>query len=362
MLIGIVVIGAFMVLCMAARPAYADDAELAQLQQQIETTAQEYDDATSRVAQLQQQMDDNKARIAEINAELPEQQNRSNDAIKALYILQQEGYSLLNMVLNSESLTEFLTSVDYIDCIQQHNSAQVEKLANMRSELEDTQAQIASDQREATSEADRAQSALSEAQAARQEAEQRAIAEAAAQLAAAQAAAEAQAASAAQASSSTTAATTGVDSGNTQATVSNTTSSGDSASGTVSSGSVNWSADKAAFVSEWTSRLDDYLSGSPLAGQGATFAEAAWNYGVDPRWSPAIAYAESSLGAACFLPHNAWGWGSSSWSTWEAAINDHVAGLARGYGSTLTYAAAQKYCPPNADHWYNVVLAQMNSI
>ena len=83
---------------------------------------------------------------------------------------------------------------------------------------------------------------------------------------------------------------------------------------------------------------------------------------MDPRFSPAISAVESSKGLYCFKPHNAWGWGSSSWNTWEDAIWDHVAGLASGYGGHLTYAAAQKYCPPNAAHWYSSVLANMERI
>ena len=115
-------------------------------------------------------------------------------------------------------------------------------------------------------------------------------------------------------------------------------------------------------VAEWGARIDAYLAGSPLAGQGTTFAEAAWEYGCDPRFSPAIAMVESSLGRNCFLPHNAWGWGSSSWDSWEEAIWDHVRGLATIYGGQLTYAGAQMYCPPNADHWYASVLANMERI
>ncbi len=125
---------------------------------------------------------------------------------------------------------------------------------------------------------------------------------------------------------------------------------------------VDWSVGEEAFVAEWTQRIDAFLAGSPLAGQGATFAQAAWNNGVDPRWSPAISNTESSKGAHCFLPCNAWGWGSSSWGSWEEAINAHVAGLASGYGYSLTYAAAQKYCPPNYDHWFNATLSAMMSI
>ena len=125
---------------------------------------------------------------------------------------------------------------------------------------------------------------------------------------------------------------------------------------------VDWQSQKDTFVAGWATRIDAYLAGSPLAGQGTTFAEAAWAYGVDPRFSPAISAVESSKGLYCFRPHNAWGWGSSSWNTWEDAIWDHVAGLASGYGGHLTYAAAQKYCPPNAARWYSSVLANMERI
>lgn len=125
---------------------------------------------------------------------------------------------------------------------------------------------------------------------------------------------------------------------------------------------VDFSVGKEAFISEWTARIDNYLAGSPLAGYGSTFAEAAWNNGVDPRWSPAISNTESSKGAHPFLSHNAWGWGNSSWSSWEEAINAHVAGLANGYGYSITYANAAKYCPPNTDHWYRATLSEMMKI
>lgn len=125
---------------------------------------------------------------------------------------------------------------------------------------------------------------------------------------------------------------------------------------------VDWSVGKDAFVAEWTARIDAYLAGSALAGQGATFALAAWENGVDPRFSPAISNTESSKGGSCFLPYNAWGWDESSWSNWTDAINAHVAGLGASYGYSLTYENAAKYCPPHAADWYNKTLAQMQLI
>lgn len=125
---------------------------------------------------------------------------------------------------------------------------------------------------------------------------------------------------------------------------------------------VDFTVGKEAFIEEWTARIDAYLAGSPLAGQGVTFATAAWENSVDPRWSPAISNTESSKGVKCFLPYNAWGWGDKSFSSWEEAINTHVAGLANVYGQTISYSAAQKYCPPNYDHWFKSTLSEMQRI
>ncbi len=125
---------------------------------------------------------------------------------------------------------------------------------------------------------------------------------------------------------------------------------------------VDFSVGRDAFIAEWTKRIDDYLAGSPLSGYGEVFATAAWENGVDPRWSPAISNTESSKGRNCFKYHNAWGWGQSSWPSWEAAINAHVAGLAEGYGYTISVGNANKYCPPTYLDWYEKTLSQMRLI
>lgn len=122
---------------------------------------------------------------------------------------------------------------------------------------------------------------------------------------------------------------------------------------------VDWSVGREAFIAEWTARIDAYLAGSPLEGYGSVFAEAAWDNGVDPRWSPAISNTESSKGAVCFKPYNAWGWGNTSWGDWDTAIRAHVAGLASAYGYGITEAAAQTYCPPTWQSWYSNTLNQM---
>lgn len=126
---------------------------------------------------------------------------------------------------------------------------------------------------------------------------------------------------------------------------------------------VDWSVGKDAFVAEWGTRIDDYLAGSPLQGYGITFATAAWENGVDPRFSPAISNTESTKGLNCFRSHNAWGWmGDTTWSSWDESINAHVQGLAKGYGYSISLANAKKYCPPTYEDWYGKTLAQMRLI
>lgn len=125
---------------------------------------------------------------------------------------------------------------------------------------------------------------------------------------------------------------------------------------------VDWSVSRDEFIATWAARIDAFLEGTNLSGYGNVFAEAAWENGIDPRFSPAISMTESGCGAICFLPCNAWGWGAMSWGCWEDAISDHVAGLAAGYGYCVTQSGAQMYCPPNCAYWYATVQSQIELI
>ena len=120
--------------------------------------------------------------------------------------------------------------------------------------------------------------------------------------------------------------------------------------------------ERETYVSTWAERIDAFNAGYPLEGYGRAFAEAAYAYGVDPRYSPAIARVESGSGRTCAYAHNAWGWGAVGWSDWETAIDAQVSGLASGYGYTLTAAAAQSYNEASPDEWYAQVESCMYQI
>lgn len=322
-------------------------ADLQTAQQKVRDCNADYEEAQARVTELQAQIDENEDRIAELEAELPEARERAAASMRTLYKMQQSSGGLVELLLSADTFYDLLSTIQYLDTIQEHSTGAVDELLGLADELELARVSLSSQMREAEQQREEAQTALAEAESARSELQARIAAQAAAEEAERKAALEAA-------------------KKKEEAKETFTTESGNEVQVETPPAkdpeTVDPGSDKEAFVSEWTSRIDAYLAGSPLAGQGKTFAEAAWEYGVDPRFSPAISHVESSKGRYCFLPHNAWGWGSSSWDSWEEAIWDHVAGLASGYGGQLTYAGAQKYCPPNADFWYATVLSEMSKI
>ena len=348
--------------------AFADDegpdittAEPSELQQRVEESAAAYNKAVDEVEDLQKRIDENGDRIKEIEAQLPEQQRKTAAACISMYKLSENSTGVTDVLMGAQSLDELISALDYLESLANSNLEQIAKLQDMQSDLSDTQAQLLAEKAQAEKAVAKAEAALAEATAAREEAaaaaaaavtqaEMDAMREVVAEEAAAEALADAEEQgmseeeAQAQAEAAAAKAASAVD------------------ENAVANGDVDWSMDKKAFVAEWSERIDNYLDGSPMEGQGSNFASAAWDYGVDPRWSPAIATTESTKGQYTFAEHNAWGWGSASWGSWEEAIDDHVKGLADGYGSTITQEGAEKYCPPNADHWYNTTLSEMNHI
>lgn len=306
------------------------EATLTETQKKVEETAAAFDEATRNLDALQEQISQNEARIAELEDQLPEAQEKASRAMREMYKRGKSSNPLMSFVLNTQSLDEFISGIKYMDQVQDANLEALRDLNEMQTELETEKTKLNAAKVKAEAEKQTAADALDEAQELREAAQAKADTEAAAEAAALEQAAQ----------------DNGV--------------SGPVA--TPNNGAVSWDTDQASFVAEWAPRIDAYLAGSPLEGQGTTFAVAAWTYGVDPRFSPAISNTESSKGRYCFLPHNAWGWGSSSWGSWEEAIDAHVSGLARGYGYTISVAGAKKYCPPNWFNWYNNTLSEMNRI
>ena len=365
----------------APAAAYADEEALnearltaLELQQQIESAQANYAAIQEEMDGIQAAIDENRERIGELEEQIPAQQERGERAARELYKLQQDGVGLVDLLLSAGSLDDFLTSFEYVNYLSDANIREIERLAALREEVDAERAQLEESYAEASARASEAEATLADLQAAQAEVQRRIEEEVRIAAEAAAKAAE-QAAHPRDNDKQTADEGSGAAKDDAQQ-----SSDGDAAPASAEEepaaepepepaaepepapAAPEPASDEEAFMAEWTARIDAYLAGSPLAGQGATFARAAYTYGVDPRWSPAISFTESGKGAACFLPHNAWGWGSESWGSWEEAINDHVAGLSRGYGYTISLDAARKYCPPNAQAWYDRTKGQMDLI
>lgn len=358
-----ITLAALLVLCLSipsvlsasAGRAYADE-ELQrtayEIQQQLEEAQAAYGEAREEADRAAERVAEQEERIAEIEEQIPDQQERSSEATRELYKFQKQSNSVIELLLGSDSLASFINQLEYITRITDANYAEIQRLNDLKQQLADERDSLRTTQSEAANRVDEARAAMEAAQEAQAEAQRRI--EEDARLQAALAVVQAELSEEPRSNDSADGA-----GGNS---ISNGGNSNPGGGASAPPAGADMSGDMASFVAQWAPRIDAYLAGSPMAGQGSTFARAAYTYNVDPRFSPAIACVESGKGAYCFRPHNAWGWGSSSWGSWEEAINAHVRGLSIGYGYTVTPEGARKYCPPNADFWYSTVSSQMNLI
>ena len=317
--------------------------ELSELEARVKESAANYNAAVARQEELAAEIEELDGKIAKLEKELPKQQERSDESCRALYKYSSDTTSVVSMLLSAESFTDALAMIDSYNWIIEYNVAELVKTRDMKEELEGSRAKVQDDKDEADAQAAAAAESLASAKAAREEARQRALE---AQRAEEEARQQEIANSDASDSEKKTQA-----------------KQAEEESSSTSADNVGWEDDKTAFVNKWAPRIDAYLSGSPTAGTGKTYAAAAWDNGVDPRWAPAISCVESSKGAACFASYNAWGYGGSGFSSWADGINTVVSALGSSlYGGYLTKAAAQTYCPPTWQNWYSECAAEMSSI
>lgn len=322
---------------------------VAETEQRVKDSASAYNSAVSRQKELAGQISELNSKISALEKELPQQKKNSDESCRALYKYQSDTSSVVMMLLDSSSITDMLALLDQYNWVIEYNTATVKKTQDMESELKDSRDKLVSSKQEADEAASTALSTLKEAQAARKEAQEAAIA-------AQKAEEEAQAKAAKEEEQKATTAKAKKAAKKKAAAVKTTAKQSNAST-------VGWSQSKTAFVNKWAARINSYLSGSPTAGTGKYYAEAAWDNGVDPRWAPAISCIESGKGAHCFRSHNAWGYGGINFSSWQEGINTVVAKLGSStYGGYLTREAAATYCASDPSGWYSNVAAQMANI
>ena len=320
----------------------------------MELTAQRYDAAQKKYDEIQTEIEANEKRLKELQDKLPELQKNAGDVIHTAYKMGCETPNLISIILASNNLSEFLSTMHQLEIMQGKYMRTITELNEAQDELNEKTQALATQKEEAKETLDEAHAALNAATEARVEAQRKADEQLAAEKAEAEAAVkEAESASGETFTPAHSESTITVE-----------------VPHEVSTGPVDWSVGRDEFIETWTSRINSYLAGSPMAGTGSAFAEASWDAGVDPRWSPAIAAIESTKGR--YVPYgnsnNAWGWtavggGFRRFSSFSEGARAHVYYLGRVYGTTLTPSAAKKYVGTSHwNYWYSSVLAQMEQI
>ncbi len=357
-----------------ARVALSQDkgstgAQPSELAKQVEQSTQAYQDATATVESLSAQIADAEQHAEEVEQQLPAQRDRAAKSIKQLYVFQQSAPGLLELMVSANDFNEFITALEYMDAIHDHNTTQVTSLQAMYDDLEQTRAMLGAELDAAIQKQDEALHALDSIRSSYASIQQQAASSD-----------EAKKNAATQALSDVQSMVSSLPPAVAEAIVQSAASQLDGATPRpTDAAQTDPNGEQIVLppdvepaervvdseVSAWAERIDAYLSryGAPLTGQGLVFAQAALDYDVDPRLAPAIAVIESGGGKVCFRPHNAWGWGTNGWDDWPSAINGYVSGFSRGYGHDLSLEEAKAYASNDVyEMWYNLVLTEMASI
>lgn len=316
-----------------------------------------YNEALSKVQDLDARVQKSQEDIDGITGRLPQMRDRAARSLREQYKMDQDSTGLVGLLLCSEDFESLVANLRYMDGVTRYHTQQVHDLITAQDQLETAKATLEVQRSQAAEESEAANQALADAQ---------------------QAAADLQAAADAARAAEQAAAATGQAAGasSPEAAIAATNAAARQAGVDLSSDedspapyNATDQAARDAFVQKWAPRLDAYLAGRPLAGQGKAFAEAAWDSCIDPRWSAATSVIESGGGAACFAPYNAYGWlARGGFDSWEQGVREHAAYLRSTYGSSFTPTAAAIYllgdptATTEANDYYLQVVAEIARI
>ena len=138
--------------------------QLAAAQQKIEAATSAYNDARTKLGDLQKQIDANEASIEKIEAKLPDQQEKACTAMRDLYKYQKGTNPIVSFLVNAQSLGEFITTCKYTNQITSSSVDEIEELNNMQTELEQNKAELQQAKSQLEAEQKNAEDALAQAQ------------------------------------------------------------------------------------------------------------------------------------------------------------------------------------------------------
>lgn len=225
--------------------------QVARAEESLETLENAAIEANEKYAQAQQELDNlnqkvetNQSKLKELEDALPQVRQNTAQAVRLNYKLLQNQPNLIGLILSSHDFSDFLSTISYINAINDSNYEKIQALVQMESQLTQTRNALQTQQSSVAAKTKEAAAAQSAAQEAIKVAKQRAM-ERAAQ---AKAQWEAQQAAAAQ-SAAATAATSTQNSSSTNA-------SSNSSNNSSSSGSASNSTDPTPSTSASTASSD----------------------------------------------------------------------------------------------------------
>ena len=165
------------------------EAELAKLTQQISDAEATYQNSVAQAESLQEEINSVADEILDLEQNvIPEQRERAADAASQLYKMQCNTPNLVSLLLQADSLEDFISSSKYLTVIQDEHTAELQRLSEVEDDLNAKMADLNAKQTEVAAEQQKASDALASVQSAAAEVQKKADAENAAE---AQAAAEA---------------------------------------------------------------------------------------------------------------------------------------------------------------------------
>ena len=165
------------------------EAELAKLTQQISEAEATYQESVAQADSLQEEINSVADEILDLEQNvIPAQRERAADAASQLYKMQCNTPNLVSLLLQADSMEDFISSSKYLTVIQDEHTAELQRLSEVEDDLNAKMADLNAKQTEVATEQQKASDALASVQSAAAEVQKKADAENAAE---AQAAAEA---------------------------------------------------------------------------------------------------------------------------------------------------------------------------
>lgn len=168
--------------------ALAETPSLEDLQNKAIEAGQNYQIAQDKVDDINRQIEENQSHIDEIETKLPEQREKAAVAMRSQYRFQESSPNLIGLILDSNSVNEFIEQVTYLDTIANSQADEIAQLNSMEDDLTSTKATLEGQKKQAEQDAKEAKRTYDDARSTSEAAQQKAREDAAA----AQAAYEAQ--------------------------------------------------------------------------------------------------------------------------------------------------------------------------